>query len=130
MNEATQYIAKAKRADVVFQEHGIATVDLQYDYGSSSQGLGSFAFGLESAKYEDDVWLTHQAFGFRLIEGLMRAHNVRRFSQIVGRTVLVEATWTEILKITPLPTEGGVELDLTAFRTEWLDHIMEKEEGA
>lgn len=119
-------IGKVVSAFLGYEDHGLLTMSVTYDYGSASQCLGNFAFGrrdgYDASAREDEWqrgWLVSNAYGMRFLQRLLDAHGVESWSGLVGRTVFVTATHTAILAIEPLPTERGQELDVEAFVREW-----------
>lgn len=91
-------IAKITRAELGFEDHGIFSVALQFDYGGSVQGMGPWGLG------------KHGEFG-GIIRDIITAAGVSDWSELVGRTVYVltqDDSWSSpIVGFENLPTEKG-----------------------
>lgn len=98
MTELQKTLAKITRADIGMEDHGIYGVNIDFDYGGSAQGTGWYSISNES--------------GGPLIEAIMEAVGVRRWDQMVGKTVfaLRDPGYNGLVRgIEKLPTEklGG-----------------------
>ena len=107
MSETEKRIAKVRDVHLGWEDHGIFTCWLDLDYGDSGQGAGLYAL---------DEWDESQdrrvgtAQGLECIMRLMQVFNVNEWSEIEGRTCYAIATYTKVLGLEPLPTEGGKAL--------------------
>lgn len=109
-------IAKIKSTMLGYEDHGIFTVWLTLDYGSSGQGAGGWALDTP-LKDEDDKFIKRvgTAQGLDFIIGVMRACGVQKWEDIAGRTVIAlsegdEGSWGgTVIGLKPLPTEKGKE---------------------
>ena len=115
--EYDRTIGKATRASICREDHGILTVDLQFDYGSSGQGIPGYAldgWNREEERREGDKR------SIEFIAALMEAFGVDRFEDIKGRTVMVLHEEGKsgfggglIVGLEPLPTEKGKRVIFT-----------------
>lgn len=105
-------IAKAKSTFIGFEDHGLLSVSIEFDYGGGGQSIALRPFGCRDESKDPDAWRRSHEMGMDLIRRLLLVFGVERWEQIPGKTVFVTATWSEIQKIEPLPTEMGLALDL------------------
>lgn len=114
MSDFEEKIAKVTSSFIGFEDHGLLSVSLTFDYGGSSQGIGHRAFGSSSEETDEaDKWRLAHEMGMDFVRRLMLACGVETWESIKGRTVLVTCSWTEITRIAPLPTERGVPFDIS-----------------
>jgi hypothetical protein len=114
MSESEQRIAKIERSYIGFEDHGLLSVSLTFNYGGSQQGIGHRAFG-SSSEGEPENWRLAHEMGMDFIRRLLLACGVNQWERIVGRTVLVTCDFTSIGRIDPLPTEKGTSFDIEAW---------------
>lgn len=115
---AEQRIAKIESTFLGFEDHGILTAFVRFDYGGAGQALGPRCFGSTNEGDEPEKWWDGHAAGMDFIRRVLLACGVDQWEHLKGRTVLVTATYTEIQRIDPLPTERGEPFDITA----WAEH--------
>lgn len=104
----TERIAKARRVCLGWDDHGILTVAIDFDYGGSSQGLPGWS--LDCPREDDDggfIGRYGTAVGMEYVSRVMQAFGVREWSEVSGRTVLALIENDLIAGIKPLPTERG-----------------------
>lgn len=93
-------IAKITATHLGWEDHGIFSLALSFDYGGGSQGLGPINLG----KGDYDV-------AGEMIQAVMKAAGVREWGKLVGRTVYALRDGSDysamIRGMAPLPTEGG-----------------------
>lgn len=114
-----QKIAKVRSSFIGFEDHGILSVSLDFDYGGAGQGIAHRCFGSSDESRDPDGWKVGHEMGMDFIRRLLLAFGVDRWDKIVGRTVLVTASWSEIHRIDPLPTEKGEPLDIDAWAADF-----------
>lgn len=117
MTEYDEQIAKVNRTDFGVEDHGILSINVDFEFGGSSQGTGGYSldgptkFSPFKGKYPKDR--VGSAWGMEFLHRLMLALDVGEWSDIPGRTVYVLRakgdTFGKILGIRPLPTEKGEE---------------------
>lgn len=107
-----QKIAKITDTFLGFEDHGILTAFVTFDYGSSGQSLGPRSFGSQDESRDPDGWEEAHASGMDYVRRLLLACGVDRWEQLKGRTVLVTASHTDIARVEPLPTERGKTFDI------------------
>lgn len=93
-------IAKIRKAEIKYEDHGILTIMLDLDYGGMSQGAGGYGYGTRGTKYPDGRLFEH-------LTGIMQACDVSRWDQVVGRTVYALCDHGKVYALKPLPTEKG-----------------------
>jgi hypothetical protein len=112
-------IAKAKKAWLGVEDHGILSVNVDFDYGGSMQGTGHYSLDTHikhtslGSKYPVQDKRVGTQWGMEFIRRLLLAMGVDWWSDIPGRTVYVlrdeDGFGGMIRGIRPLPTEPGVE---------------------
>lgn len=109
--EYDRKIGKATYASIRREDHGILTVDIQFDYGGSAQGIPGYALDGWDREQERRVG---DKRSIEFIAALMDAFGVDRFEDITGRTVMVLHEEGRggfggglIVGLEPLPTEKG-----------------------
>lgn len=113
-NDREQRIAKIDSSFIGFEDHGLLTVTLGFDYGSSHQGIGGRAFG-SMTEDEPEKWQLGHEMGMDFIRRLLLACGVDQWERIKGRTVFVTCDWSNVYRIDPLPTEKGEAFDIEAW---------------
>lgn len=109
-------IAKITSTMLGYEGHGILTVNLQVDYGGSTQGIGGYALD----RYrKGDAFAGSRvgtAYGMEFIIRTMRACGVEKWEDVKGRTIFVLQDLPEgssalgtsaVVGIENLPTEKG-----------------------
>lgn len=106
MNEK---LAKIRRADIGFEDHGIFGVNVDFDFGTSSQGTGWYSISGE--------------WGTEFLKRVLLACSVREWKDLPGRQVYVlcdSDDWgAKIIGIKPLPFDNGKQFlisDLDEFK--------------
>lgn len=114
MSDTKQKIGKIIGSFIGFEDHGLLSVSLTFDYGGSVQGIGHRGFGSASEETgkDPDAWRLPHEMGMDFIRRLLLACGVSEWERIVGRMVFVTADWTSIKRIDPLPTEKGRAFDI------------------
>ena len=127
MSEYEEKIAKIEYADILYEDHGFLTVLIQFNFGGSVQSIPPRIFGLQDEKAEkfDQHRLGHE-MGMDFIRRILNVCGVDKWSQVVGRTLLVTSSWTDISKLAPLPTERGEAFDMK----EWAESYEKLKETA
>lgn len=104
-------IAKARKASICREDHGILTVYLDFDYGSSGQGIPGYA--LDSWDREQERRVGDKR-SIEFIAAIMDAFGVDAWEDIQGRTIHVLHNEGQggfggglIVGLEPLPTEKG-----------------------
>lgn len=110
-DDRTPQIAKITDSFIGFEDHGLLTVSLTFDYGGSMQGIGHRAFG-SSSEDDSSKWRLPHEMGMDFIRRLLLACGVSEWSAITGRTVFVTSDWTKVYRVEPLPTENGAAFDI------------------
>lgn len=82
-------------AELTFAERGILDCWLHLDYGGSGQGFGGYALYLPKSFDHHNVMSLAGHHIFRIME----IAGVEKWSQLPGKTIRVEHTWTEIVRI-------------------------------
>lgn len=114
-----QKIAKIESTFIGFEDHGLLSVSLGFDYGGSGQGIGHRVFGSSDESRDPEGWRRGHEMGMDFIRRLLLACGVNQWERLKGRTVLVTGDWTSITGIAPLPTERGEMFDIAAWAEEW-----------
>jgi len=96
-------VAKIRKVDVGFEDHGIFVLFATFDYGGSGQGLG---------------YCVDQEF----IECFIKACGVSTLNKCNNRIVMILHNNCTVVGIKPLPFEEGEEFDIQA----WLKRKGEK----
>jgi hypothetical protein len=117
MSTPERQIGKITSTFIGFEDHGILSVSLHFDYGSAAQGIGHRCFGSHDESRDPEGWRRGHEMGMDFIRRLLLACGVNQWEKLKGRTVFVTRDWTEIQKIEPLPTERGQPFDIV----EWAD---------
>jgi len=114
--ETEQYektLAKVRAAWIGREDHGILTIGIDFDYGSSGQGLPGVAL---DAWDSDKKRRVGDARSIDYINAILDAFGVDRFDKIQGRTIyaLRDPGWNGLIRgLEPLPTEKGARIILS-----------------
>jgi hypothetical protein len=114
-----QRIAKVRSMVLGFEDHGILTATVDFDYGGAGQGIGARCFGSHDESRDPEGWRRGHEMGMDFVRRLLLACGVSEWDRLKGRTVMVTCTYSEILRIDPLPTEGGEPFDIEAWADSW-----------
>lgn len=85
-----------KSAELTTEDHGCLTAWLDLDYGGRGQGFGAYML---TNSPDSPHWPGKANFAGVFIRRVMDIADVRRWSQLPGRTIRAQHTWTEILAI-------------------------------
>ena len=97
----TKEIAKITDTHLGYEDHGIFSLNVNFSYGSSSQGTGHYSICSKHSDSPDDV------VGIRFVKAIVEAAGVGSWEKLAGRTVYVLVKDGLIKGIEPLPTEKG-----------------------
>ena len=102
-------IAKIEGVFLGFEDHGIFTCYIHFDYGKGgAQSGGGYAFSQYDRETERRVG---SRFGCEFVMRLLNACGVDEWSKLKGRTVFAirdrEGFQGRVIGIEPLPTEPG-----------------------
>lgn len=103
-SEFEKVIAKIESTHLGYEDHGIFSLNVSFDFGHSAQGTGHYSVCSSESDQPDD------AVGIRLVRAIVDACGVSQWEQLKGRTVYVlkEEGWSGMVRgIEPLPTEKG-----------------------
>lgn len=105
MSEPFKQIARIDSTHLGYEDHGMFTVNLTFDFGGSGQGLGHLILAGSKPSAKDEV-------GIRLLRAIMDACSARTWDEVKGRNVYVlrdgPDEWTaKIVGIEPLPFNKG-----------------------
>ena len=92
-------IAKINSTFLGIEDHGIFSINIDFDYGGSAQGTGHYGVEGEACA--------------KFVQGMIRACGVSQWEHLKGRTIYVlrenDAWNAKIVGFRPLPTENGTE---------------------
>ena len=104
MSEYERVIAKIESTHLGYEDHGIFSLNVSFDYGGSAQGTGHYCVCSSKSDNPED------AGGIRLVKAIVDACGVDQWEKLRGRTVYVlkDPGWNGMVRgIEPLPTEKG-----------------------
>ena len=87
--------AVIESAEITMGDRGILDCWLHLDYGGSGQGFGGYALYLPKSFRHHQVLSVAGHHLFRIME----IAGVEKWSQLKGRTIRVEGSWSEIKRI-------------------------------
>ena len=87
--------AVIKNAEITTGERGILDAWLTLDFGGTGQGFGGFALYIPKSFTHHNVLSVAGHHIFRIME----IAGVEKWSQLPGKTIRVEGSWQEILRI-------------------------------
>lgn len=93
-------VARITTADVWLEDHGFLVLDMMFDYGGSTQGLG--------------LILNDHLGDF--VRNILRVCKRERLSRCVGVILQVESDHSHIFRLTQLPFDGEETFDIEAWR--------------
>ena len=107
MSDLHAEIGKIESTFLGYEDHGILTAYIQFDFGSSGQSAGGMMFSWRPQGEKEQFTDAGMAF----VSGVLKACGVIQWEKLVGRTVFVlrEKAYDKIIGIRPLPTEKGRE---------------------
>ena len=112
-------IGKIEKTTLGYEDHGILTAYISFNFGSSGQSAGGMMFSWRPHGEKEQFADAGMAF----VSGVLRACGVDCWEKLVGRTVYVlrAENYGKIIGLRPLPTEPGKE-----FLFSELDPLYEK----
>lgn len=120
-------IGKVSRTQLGYEDHGILTAWVRFEFGGATQGIPMFVGGGYEDK-ETGLYTSSEFFG-AFIANLLHAFGVDSWESVLGKTVLVlydeEMPYGNIIGIKPLPTEKGKEFIFSDLQ-EFYDKKKEK----
>lgn len=122
-------IAKIESSFIGFEDHGLLTASLTFNYGGSGQSIAHRIFGAADETHEPEGWHRGHEMGMDFIRRLLLACGVNSWERIVGRTVLVTGDWSNVFVVEPLPTERGKAFDIAAWADEWNREMAGQDRG-
>lgn len=107
-------IAKIVHTSLEIEDHGCLIAWLHLDYGGSGQGAGGHVLWTE----------THRSgYGADFIARLLNACGVRKWENLVGRTVYVTCDYAKVHSVEPLPTEPGEAFNFAEWQQQSADEM-------
>ena len=71
-----------KRTRLGYEDHGIFTFDVEFDFGSSGQSFGNYMIGTKNEEARAPVG---SEYGIEVIMGILDAVGVNKWEDLVGR---------------------------------------------
>ena len=113
-------IGKIERTMLGFEDHGIPTFFLHFDFGGASQGFGGYAWGEYNKKEEQ---MEGTAAGADLILNILKACGVDTWEKIKGKTMYAlydKEGWGQMINgIKALPFEEGGTFLIKEWQNKW-----------
>lgn len=120
MREREQKVAKIASTFLGFEDHGILTMTVRFDYGKDgSQSMPMMSCGKHGDRPEawtDEDWVGGLACGMDFVRRMIEVCGVEEWDKVKGCTVLVTCTYDSVLAIEPLPTEEGRPFDFERWK--------------
>jgi len=111
-----------------FEDHGIPTFFLHFDFGGAGQGFGGYSWG-EYNKEEEEMEGT--AAGADLILGILKACGVDTWEKIEGKTMYAlydnDRYGQTIEGIRALPLEKGETFLIKDWQQKWFPEELKEE---
>lgn len=82
-------------AELSISDHGVLDCWISLDYGNSAQGFGGYALYLPTSFSHHALMSVAGHHIFRIL----KIAGVEKWSQLKGRTIRVESTWTKVSRI-------------------------------
>lgn len=117
MTGLVKQIGKITRTSLGYEDHGILTAYITFDFGGSGQSFGGYGLDEPLWEHPDANGLDRGEFlgrrgvawGMEFVARVIKACGVDSWEKLPGRTVFVlrEKEYGPIVGIEPLPTEQG-----------------------
>ncbi|KKL69476.1 hypothetical protein LCGC14_2114580 [marine sediment metagenome] len=113
-------IGKIESTMLGFEDHGIPTFYLQFDFGGERQGFGGYAWGEDNKELKQ---IEGTAAGADLILSILKACGVDTWEEIAGKTMFAlydsEHYGQTIKGIKALPFEDGGTFLIREWQEKW-----------